>query len=92
MTQRTRDGRPLCELRDRGGDGPALWIDPRLYAVLRPVIEGKIACLVELHFTNTGLAKTSLKFDGERAADILGASTATLQPVGLDAPIHVPVK
>lgn len=80
MTLRTKDGRPLCEVRDRGSDGPVLWVDPRLYAVLRVAVEGKLACQIELHFTNTGLAKTSLKVDGERAADILTAPTATLQP------------
>jgi hypothetical protein len=69
----------MCEVRDRGSDGPVLWIDPRLYSVLRPVVEGKMSCMVELHFTNAGLAKTSLKVDGDRAADILTPVTATLQ-------------
>jgi hypothetical protein len=84
MTMRTRDGRPMCELRDRGSDGPVLWVNPSLYSVLRSVIESKTACLVELHFTDGGLAKTSVKMDGERLARTMAQPSATLHPVGVE--------
>ena len=84
MTLRTKDGRPLCEVRDRGSDGPVLWIHPLLYSVLRPIIENKIACTLELHFSNTGLASTHVRVDGERLASTLANPTATLQPTPLE--------
>jgi hypothetical protein len=84
MTLRTSDGRPMCEVRDRGSDGPVLWIDPRLYAILRPVLERKMPCTIELHFTDSGLAKTSVKMDGDRLARTIAQPSATLQPVGAE--------
>ena len=80
MTLRTKDGRQLCELRDPGSDGPVLRLHPKLYVVLRKVLEGKLACTVELNFTDVGLSKTHIRVDGETVSLVTRVVTATLQP------------
>ena len=71
----TRDGKPMCQVRDPQGSGPVVWVNPILYAVLRRVTEGRIACTVELHFSDAGLAKTGLKMDGERFVGVTETAT-----------------
>ena len=78
----TRDGKPMCQVRDPQGSGPVVWVNPILYAVLRRVTESRMACTVELHFSDAGLAKTGLKMDGERfvgVADHADELSATLR-------------
>lgn len=75
MTLRTKDGRPMCEVRDRMSDGPVLNINPMLYIVLRRVVEEKLACTVELHFNDGGLGRTHIRLDGERFVECNVAHT-----------------
>jgi hypothetical protein len=70
MTQGNHDGRPCCEVRDRTGDGPVLRVSPLLYRVLRPVIEKRMCCTVELSFNSGGLGGTHIRLDGERFVEV----------------------
>ena len=74
----TRDGRPMCQVRDPGGSGPVLYFDPRLYAVLKAISDNSLPCTVELSFTNTGLGASHIRLDGERLVKALEPA-ATLQ-------------
>ena len=80
----TKDGRPLCQVRDLVGGGPVLYFDPKLYSVLKTVSEQNLPCTLELNFTNTGLGSTHIRMDGERlskALDSGSSTTAILQPM-----------
>ena len=67
----TPEGRPFCDVRDIGGSGPVLHVHPELYDVLRIVVDGRMACRIELDFNDGGLGGTHVRIAGRKLAGVV---------------------